>query len=670
MKFHRNIFLLFFTFFLVNQIQSQSAFSNYDRAIYICDIAKYVKWPSTDVRDNFEIAVLDSDNALFIELQKVAQERKKIHDKPIVPVHFTNISQIRPVQVLFVNRKDFEQIADIYNRIKGTYTLLIGENYDFQESMINFITVKGKRKFEANEERIKEEGFKVSNLFLAAAIKSKEDWQALYQESEYLLQKEREKVASQKILIQKQDDQIATQIKEIEAQKIEIASQKKLLDNLSNEIIQKQNELKQKMALLFQQEKEIRKQSDLIKEQIERVRKQKQTLQKNTVKLENQKKKIESQNFVLAEQLKEIEKQRLMLYFMMIFILLLFLLGYFIYRGYKIKKEANRVLKEKNIAITLKNQEILQQKEEIETQRDEIEKHRDMLIEKNEEILQQKEEIMAQRDEIEVQRDYANKQRDEILYQRDQIMNSIKYAKRIQNALLPLFDEYENILGNHFILYKPKDVVSGDFYWITEKDGNAIFAASDCTGHGVPGAFMSMLGMAFLNEIINKENITKPSEILGLLRSYVIRSLKQQGRPSEVKEGMDITICKLNRSQNHLEFAGAFNPMYIIRNNELLEFKGDVQPIGIYERMKDFTNYEIDVEPNDMIYLFSDGFPDQFGGPKRKKFMKKQFKQTLMHINEKPLEIQKSFLDQTIEEWKEGNKMEQTDDILIIGVRV
>ena len=257
-------------------------------------------------------------------------------------------------------------------------------------------------------------------------------------------------------------------------------------------------------------------------------------------------------------------------------------------------------------------------------------------------------------------------QNEEIMQQNKDITDSINYAKRIQTAILPKKNTITELFEEHFVLYKPKDIVSGDFYWASLKNGKKIIAAVDCTGHGVPGAFMSMVGSSLLNEIVNEKNITSASDILNALRERLIQTLQQTGAEGENKDGMDISLCVIEN--NTLEFSGANNPLYFIRNNELIEYKSDKQPIGIYHgEFKSFTSQKINLQKGDCFYIFTDGFADQFGGEKNKKFLYKKFQSKLLELQDKNMEQQKSALNEIFESWKGIN--EQVDDVLIIGIR-
>jgi len=691
MSFHlKKYHLLLILALLFRQICfAQQGFDNKSRSLYIHDISKYVIWEGeekTDLFGNyFTIGLLEKDSALYYELIKLSQTKKTLHNKPVDILIFRDISEIQKTQVLYVHKKSGYDIDKILEKTAGNRTLIISENYEFHKSMINFIVVKGERHFELNETKLNAEGMKVKPLFVALAVKTKADWEELYQKTETLLKEEKKVVERQnkEILQQKQEieaqnekikdqkKEIREQQNEIEKQYTEIKIQKQELAKLSEKITIKQQELDNKMQTLVEQENLIKKQTDDIKAQNKIREKQKK-------EIKDQQKRIETQKNEMNELLKEIQLQKVILGLFIALIIVFAGLGYFIYRAYKIKKQANRELQEKNTKIMAQNEEILQQKEEIETQRDEIEGQRDRLAEQNEEILQSNEEIAAQRDEIEkqkeeieAQRDLATKQRDEISKQKNEITDSIYYARRIQSAILPPKEFISDILPHHFfILNKPRDIVSGDYYWIAHNSGSTVFAVADCTGHGVPGAFMSMLGVAFLNQIVSVGGHLKANDMLNRLREHIMEALHQTGKEGEAQDGMDIALCILDKKGKKLQYSGANNSLYMIRKGELTEIKADRMPIGIYhlQEQESFTNHVIDLQTNDTIYIFSDGYADQFGGPDRKKFKYGAFKKLLVSIQDKKMKEQSVILDNTIEEWK--GELEQIDDILIMGIKI
>ncbi len=306
-----------------------------------------------------------------------------------------------------------------------------------------------------------------------------------------------------------------------------------------------------------------------------------------------------------------------------------------------------------------------------------------LLKNKNQEILTQKEEILAQRDELEEQKGHLEKTNKEIT-------DSIQYAKRIQKAVLP----YAKLLEAHyenFILFYPRDIVSGDFYWFKKIKINnkelTFIAVADCTGHGVPGSLVSMLGVSLLNEIIISKNAYDAAQILDELRTRIKATFYTEG-DNERKDGMDIALIIIDEEEKQLQFSGAFRPLYICRKktninlheiehfkihdehpeNILIEIKPDKMPIGWYIVEKDFTNKYLKLQTDDKIYMFSDGYTDQIGGENRRKFSIKPFRQLLCSVYNKNMNEQKQILDKKLDEWKNGNK--QIDDILVLGIKI
>jgi len=332
-------------------------------------------------------------------------------------------------------------------------------------------------------------------------------------------------------------------------------------------------------------------------------------------------KEIEIQRLKLSTQDTELNKNRIIIFAFAGGFALVLILVIVAYRSYRLKRKANLLLERKNESILL-------QKQIIET--------------KN-----------------------------------TQITDSIDYAKRIQEAVLPDSAMIKDYFPDSFILYKPKAIVSGDFYWLYPKGDKILFAAADCTGHGVPGAFMSIIGNNILNQVVSNNGVLEPGAVLNLVNEEVISRLQQkrddQGDENEasnwiVKDGMDIALCSLDTKTLKLEYAGAHNPLYIIRNGNLIETKADKLFIGGVSGGDEFTNHSSQLEKGDCIYIFSDGYADQRGGPDDKKFYYPPFQQLLIDNSSKNLDEQKDILDKTISDWMENN--EQIDDILIFGVRV
>lgn len=264
-------------------------------------------------------------------------------------------------------------------------------------------------------------------------------------------------------------------------------------------------------------------------------------------------------------------------------------------------------------------------------------------------------------------------QRDEISVKNKEITDSINYAQRIQNAVLPDKDILDDFLSENFIFYLPKDIVSGDFYWFAKIDNKIVVIAADCTGHGVPGALMSMLSISLLNEFVGRNNVNNASDILNELRKELKFALGQSGDDYEFQDGIDIALCVINEDKTKVQFAGAYNPLYIVRKEVdgemgLIEVKGDRMPIGIHPKDKMcFTNQEVDLKKDDCLYIFSDGFISQFGGSKGGKYKSKRLKEFLLSVQDNSMPKQRELMVEEFNNWKGNN--EQVDDILLIGIK-
>ncbi|MBL7896321.1 MAG: SpoIIE family protein phosphatase [Bacteroidia bacterium] len=270
--------------------------------------------------------------------------------------------------------------------------------------------------------------------------------------------------------------------------------------------------------------------------------------------------------------------------------------------------------------------------------------------------------------ELAKSKEVIEEERNIVVEQKKEITDSINYAKRIQRAFIPTEGDFNKHFTDSFVLFQPKDIVSGDFYWVRKKDDFIYYATGDCTGHGVPGGFMTMLGLSFLEEIIDTRNAIDPAEVLGLLRDKIINTLKQGASTEENKDGMDIVLCCLNTKTNEMHYAAANNSFYVVRNNEISDMKADKQPCGFFHDPKPFTTHKFQLEKGDCVYTYTDGYADQFGGPKGKKFRYKQFEEILLNNHSKPFPQQKDVLSKAFFDWK-GN-VEQTDDVLVIGIKI
>ncbi len=250
-----------------------------------------------------------------------------------------------------------------------------------------------------------------------------------------------------------------------------------------------------------------------------------------------------------------------------------------------------------------------------------------------------------------------------------QLTDSIRYARRIQLSLLPDTKDLRDSFPESFVFYKAKDIVSGDFYWYSKVNGKSLIATVDCTGHGVPGAFMTVLANTLLNQIVLEREITEPREIITLLDQKVQQNLRQDGVDNQTFDGMDIALCSIDQTRKELKFTGAKLPLYCTKDNQLVEIKGDRYPVGSSQfREKYFTSHSINYEPGMLIYLSSDGFQDQFGGSKDRKFMKARFRELLQSVSTQPVQAQQAELQQAFDTWRGSNEL--TDDVLVIGIKL
>ena len=357
----------------------------------------------------------------------------------------------------------------------------------------------------------------------------------------------------------------------------------------------------------------------------------------------------------------EIRRQAIVRNSLIIGFILMLSLVFFIFRSYRIKQKSNRMLADQNLEIMEKNEELTQLNEEITNQRNDL--------------ANLAWDIQAKGEEIELQKNVLASKNKEIT-------DSITYARRIQIAVMPTNEFMLSIFPNYFALYLPKSIVSGDFYWATQIKEFAIFCVTDCTGHGVPGAVMSMMGIAFLNEIVRKEEVTNAAQVLDQLREHVVASMQEREGEDIMFDGMDTGLCVLNTKTLKLQFAGANMPCWIATtepndfvisekvefSNGLIELKPDRMPIGRYERMDPFSQVELQLRKNDQLYISTDGFADQFGGPSGKKFQKSRLMNIIAQNQRLPLNKQFAILEEAFQDWTNGKN--QLDDVTILGVKV
>jgi serine phosphatase RsbU (regulator of sigma subunit) len=603
MKGFRTLLLLAIFVLSASHLLAQQGFTNETRALFILDISRYVLFSDSDQgREEFIITLIDNDTDLFNDLDNLSKTRKEIQGKPIRIRVCTSIDKLEPGQVVFLNKAEGFEIEELIKKTRGTNTLLISEGFPFRSSMINFVVIDGEPHFETNEELLIQEGLYVNESFLSHAIKTREDWESLYEVTEDELELEKSITEQQYLLIEMQQDQIRDQ-------EVLIGDNRETLDQLRGEIEVREAEINEKTKVLQVQEKEIRAQSTTIEKQVKEVNQQHEILAEQELSIRDKEEaitqkeeEIRKQDEKIVVQAEAIQKQKIIILAAALALLLLFGLAYFIWRNYQNKKKANILLQS---------------------------------------------------------------QRDQIAYQKKHITDSIEYAKMIQTAILPSLELFSHRL-EHFVLFKPRDIVSGDFYWAEEVEGKYLIVTADCTGHGVPGAFMSMLGISLLNEIIISKGIIRPDLILNELREKIIEALKQESG-SVLKDGMDMTVCLFDSRKDSLQFSGANNPLYLISDGVLTQIKGDKMPVAIHEVMSPFKLHQLELKQGDSFYTFSDGFADQFGGPYDKKFLAKNFRNLILHIQDLSMIKQGKRLEEVFTDYRK--EAEQVDDVVVIGVR-
>jgi serine phosphatase RsbU (regulator of sigma subunit)/Tfp pilus assembly protein PilF len=324
--------------------------------------------------------------------------------------------------------------------------------------------------------------------------------------------------------------------------------------------------------------------------------------EKKQLEIDNLTKDRELKDKELSLNKKDLQKQRITIYSFILGLLMVGVFSILLYRQYRSKKAANILLAKQNVEIQTMNKEISFQRDELKLF--------------NAELQQKNEEIMAQRDEIESHLDRIQKQKTLIEQKNNSITASISYAQRIQRSVLPDEKHLRALFPESFVLFKPKDIVSGDFYWIGEKAEKIFIAAVDCTGHGVPGAFMSLLGYVFLNQALYDSPAGNPAELLNFLNNIIYTTLRRSEADSSIKDGMDLSVCAIHKDTMRMEYAGVHNASYLLRKKEIIELKHDNFQIGepFSEKFSSFTNRSIELEKDDLVYLFTDGYLDQFGG--------------------------------------------------------
>jgi serine phosphatase RsbU (regulator of sigma subunit) len=646
----QSIFLIM-TIFM--PVVSQQVFTDARmKAEYTLLYSTYVEWPDSLINEKYEIGVLGSSE-VFNELD-LKSETEKFKEKPFNVRYFRRVKDITPVHILYMAKEMNGEIKKVWSKTRGRPALLITDSCgEFEYIMINMLTNLGRtdKPFEINNQNINSAGLQVSQKILY--IGGREDeLRDIYKQSEKKLESVKKELEILNEDLAVQYEKLEQRKEEIDSLNQQINSQKNELNELSEDINVQQKSLAEKTVLLQQQEiglnkliGEISFQENQLKLQQDSILRGKKilTIQKDSIL--SQQNKIRHQQSVLGQQTTTIERQQYLLYFFLLLLLLVSGIVFFVIRAYRIKRSANRILRDKNAAIAKQNAEISRQKEE----------------------------ILAQREQLEIINKAIEKQNEDI-------KASIYYALTIQNAILPIHQEIEKD-HNYFIIYLPKDIVGGDFYWYTricetrKNRDMSFFAVVDCTGHGVPGGFLSMIGSRILSTIVNENRIFEPDKILRRMDKNLRTALRQEH--TEIDDGMDVCLCKIEKERNpdrgeegntKIVFSGACRPLYIMNGKEVEMIRGDRKTIGGRLNAElEFTNKEIILKRGDRVYLTTDGLTDQ-NSPEREKFGINRLKSILTQTREQSMEKQKQSLEEELIGFMKYEK--QRDDITVLGIQI
>ncbi len=646
------------TLFLTFTSFSQKVPEAWLKSEFILLLTSYVTWPGEEQLDTFRIGILGADKVYSMLGMKA--ELQTLKNKPVFVEHYRRIRDIGPVQVLFLGDDKLAALKRVFKRLKDEPVLIITDsatNYEY--TMLNLLS-KGMagKPFEINKANIENAGLRLSYEILYFGGRE-DDLRLVVRESERLREALVTNLDSLQQELSDRQEELAQTSLSLAQRTAEINSLNKAIDeqtgqlsHLSEDVNLKQMDLEDKIRLLGLQEERIREREqeiiDLNRKILEKEKEilgQTEILEEGTRTREAQQEMIEAQEARIKIQSDQIEQQKLLLGFFVILSLLVLTMIFVIYRAYRVKQRANRILQEKNRIIQEQNKAISQQKEEIEAQRDQM---RDV----NREIERQNENITS----------------------------SIYYGLTIQKAILPDPKEIERVFES-FILFYPKDIVSGDFYWFSnlgqdrEGDETIFIAAIDCTGHGVPGAFLSMIGSRMLSAIVNESKVRETDTILELLDQRLRHALNQP--KSENVDGMDICLCKIIRNSSgeekdqpiYLSFSGAKRSLFLKRKGKKVDIiKGDRRTTGGgHFNPNPFSKHELSLRKGDRIYLTTDGLMDQ-RSPSRIRFRSVRFVQFLNQYGNLQMKEQQKKLETELHEYRSAEN--QTDDITVIGLKL
>jgi len=649
-----SVLVLFLTF----SSYSQKVPEAWLKSEFILVLTSYISWPNVAELDTFRIGILGADKVYSMLGMKTDLDTLK--NKPISVERYRRSRDVNPVQVLFVGDERQNVLKQVFRRFKDQPVLIItdsAENYDY--TMLNLLS-KGMagKPFEVNKANIENAGLTLSNEILYVGGRE-EDLRLLAQESKRMRDELAGHLDSLREELEEKQEELAKTSLKLENRTAEISHLNQAVDhvteqlsNLTDDMDLRQMDLEDKIRLLGSQEARIQQKEQEIIELNKDLSKIEKAISSQKRYRDEQDKKsaqrdllIEEQEETLRGQSRLIEQQNLLLVFFLILSILILTMIFMIYRAYRVKKRANRILREKNSIIQDQNKAISNQKEEIEAQRDQLQ--------------------------------YINRK---IERQNDNIRASISYGLTIQQAILPDLNEIERVFES-FVLFHPKDIVSGDFYWFSNLgrnragDETIFIAAIDCTGHGVPGAFLSMIGSRMLSAIVNESKVRETDTILELMDKRLRNALNQP--KSENDDGMDICLCKIIRKhvpkqEDHpvyLSFSGAKRSLFLKRGVREVEIiKGDRRTTGGgHFNPNPFSKHELSLQKGDRVYLTTDGLMDQHS-PMRKKFRTRRFVEFLNRYGNLPMDEQQTRLEEELHSYRSNEN--QTDDITVMGLKL